>query len=560
MEGIVRFTSSEGAKQLSTNRTILTAGEFENRIWIDFTEKILTTTAGTTLSLSDIDVDSEDNLSVACAMKIPYYDFTVMDGEKGKDGRYGINGIDGHGGIIGEAGEAGENGQDGAAGTAGEAGGAGIKGIRGLKGNNGENLINGEVTDIMPTASFTDFRYNGKEMHAVVHFNAYTGLADSVKAILYHTRNGEQIQAEPFIPIGIDVGDIHIDFTGLTEDTCYTLLIETDYAFSESGMNGKVILLSREFTTNDVGIRTEMVYRNHSSLGFRIENGDALTSKELRVELQDTSGSLVDSADLTLSARENKQINFDNLSTNTDYYAKVSIHQVSDDSYHQVEIIEGRTLKAIPTGMEAVIVAANVLSGTFQFALEGSVQDPDGAISDYGFEVYDQDGNMVKELEAEGTSPVTLYPDNQSIFEGISYYVRGRIDYYDNEKNMRIHTAFSPNAVMIIPNVTVNVTFTLTSIGTDNMQFYVTAVPMNTTLVADNLHPAMVTISSPEYGTFTTQINQLNGDGTLSADVYQANLYANMTYVVTISGYTDNLGDGNLTFHEWGSTTYKTNN
>lgn len=411
-------------------------------------------------------------------------------------------------------------------------------------GNDGDTIGNSD-TPVIVTQSPS---YTIEEMNVTsTGFDATITIEDEDNTLIsdtniYVLENSTGKQVYEYTE-SLGIYSIQIEVASLSPDTEYTLVAESSYTID--GVTYTKNFVYKIFRTSVLGIEIEKDILTDSSIGVALVVNSDSKVRSVDVTISDTSGSIIETRTVTLtsgdtSADRKELIEFVGLDSNTDYVIGLT-NILYDGQILSNTNIEGKTFKTLkqkPT-LSGATYTIDKRNGKFELSLS-NVQDPDGGIQGYSFEIYDTrntDSNEpVKTIEA--TSPsATLEIDDEIITRNVGYYFKVVAEFYDNEKYFSYESEIS--------NV-----FTMDGVEFPSVRFEETEVTFERITGTIRIEDNGNTIDEENdeftitYTDSTGSIKSYTSSGSYDIPVDVNNLRANETYRFAI--YTTvNLQDGN---------------
>lgn len=231
----------------------------------------------------------------------------------------------------------------------------------------------------------------------------------------------------------LGVYDIDIEVATLSPDTNYTLEVESSY--SVDGINYTKNFIYKIFRTSDIGIDLRKDVFTDSSLSFFVDFTGETQARSAEISIENANGDNLGTQTVTI---QDNQVEFTGLDSNQEYTIRI-INVLYDGQIisNGLDLSEKHTtLKTKPTisGPEYEIDKRN---GKFILRIK-NVEDTDGGIQKYRFEVYDtrnegENNEPVKTIETTNKE-VELPIDDSVILRQVGYYFKVVAEFYDNEK------------------------------------------------------------------------------------------------------------------------------
>ncbi len=344
----------------------------------------------------------------------------------------------------------------------------------------------------------------------------------------------------------LGVYDVQIEVSSLTPDTEYTLVVEASYSIDETTYTKNFIY--KIFRTSTLGIEVEKDVLTDSSIGVALVIDSDCEISSVDVTISNTSGIVLETRTVQITvdaSSDTKQLlEFTGLDSNTEYDIALSniLYDGQILSNSNLEAITLTTLKQTPT-LTGATYQIDKRNGKFELSLT-NVQDPDGGIQGYTFEIYDTrstDGEPVKTIESSTTS-TTLEIDNDTILRNVGYYFKVVVEFYDNEKYIQYESELSD-------------VFTMDGVEFPTVRFEeieVTFEKIEGTIIIEDSGNT-IDVSSEEfvitYTDSTGSIKSFTSSGSYNIPVDINNLRSNETYNFAVYATVD-LQDGNAAIDE----------
>lgn len=396
--------------------------------------------------LNDFQTDSRENISLSTpVINIPKFNFLVINGEDGEDGTLGTDGMDGEAGEAGEAGAEGEAGADGATGNTGSTSGA--SGLWGYDGKDNEDNPNESLDqDAIPVVEVKNWALNATSLNFTLYMDpsyADNIVMDTTKVSIIDVNTGEPIywwnsegdkdnngEQIDFFLEKADGYQLHCPSLELNHT--YRLVVSADCTLN--GVTSSQTFIDRTFTTDNYGISCELAGRTADSLSVVVRSTNERVKIiegqiELSVSGQDLPRGEVSNAD-EMKAGETfnilmgnnvfrgENIHFSNRYYDVTYKIPIQILTVDEAGNSAWQTVEPltytytyKTLKEVPTVGGISLTPYN--EGYFMAKLQGKfdrvqidedkaayayhyddVSDPDDAISQVEFDLYEYTGDM----------------------------------------------------------------------------------------------------------------------------------------------------------------------
>ncbi len=291
---------------------------------------------------------------------------------------------------------------------------------------------------------------------------------------------GKKVDAEDTY-IDLVNGTFQIRRESLKPSTEYTLVIgELD------DNNGKQYF-QKTFKTDDLGISMDKVYATSESLAYKINFDENTEVSRVQVSIYDSNGSneKIEVNQYIISKEDlSKTFVFEGLESNSRYSVimdKVWIDNAAYTGVYSISRIDS-TLKLTPV-LSNINVSTNAEEIKFTIQLQ-DVYDPDSAIINYIYDVYDadsvnSDSNATPVYSVTKTDTDALVLDLKEINElktGANYRVKIRAQYSDNEMIREVSSDFSGNFLI---KGRANITFDDTTITMNSASGTLTLVDPN---------------------------------------------------------------------------------
>lgn len=460
---------------------------------------------------------------------------TIINGNVNGGDNTGVNG---QGTIAG-------NTIDGNTGTTDDNGNTGNTGNNGNNGNNGNTGDDGTIGNtpaqvvVAPKFKIEDMEVTstGVEATITIEDDDNTLISDSNIYILENATGKQVYQYTE----ALGVYSIQIEVASLSPDTEYTLVAESSY--SVDGITYTKNFVYKIFRTSVLGVEIEKDVFTDSSIGVALMINKDSKVRSVDVTIADTAGNLIATRTVPIASGDTSSdrkelVEFDGLDSNTDYVIGLTniLYDGQVLANANVESKTYRTLKQKPT-LTGANYEINKRDGNFKLSL-ANVQDPDGGIQGYTFEIYDTrntDGEPVKTIES--STPETILAIDDVILRNVGYYYKVIVDFYDNEKyctyESEVSNVFSMDGVEF-PSVR----FEETEVTFERIKGTIRIQDNGNTI--DEQNDKFTITYTDSVGTIKT----FTSDGSYDIPVDVNNLRANETYRFAVYA-TVNLQDGN---------------
>lgn len=632
--GIVRLTHQSGTYQTVAADSKLTT---QNGTELNLVGKEFIVDGEPVFSLDDMAIDDDSYIDVdeniTDQPTIPTFNvINGKDGANGTDGTDGEQGIEGEEGAEGEQGSEGDEGAEGTSGTAGGSGGDGVEGDTGIMGYDGAEGIDGKDAETAASASTivsADLKARptitvdaGDASTAAGAYNVKSGSAEMLVNLddsdnslipgtatvrLFDKKTMKEVTASygsataESMGSALESGTANLNFTDLTADTEYVLMVEGDYEVDDQGTMQHGILFQKVFKTEPVGIAIAKDHVTDTEIAAITRVTGSVDSYSVRFYYYDENNTRQDIATFdgtntgatfmmndTAPAPGNngRDPGFTDVKSNTKYYAELanvtSGGQLVKTDGSEVELT---TLKQYPydavqyktAGNPIVYVSemkpnlvANNKNHSYTVDMN-ALADIDQGITGYRVELYksadisaatslnDVTPTYVKEMnEYTGTTFSIPNEDNAA------YRARVVVLFNDNEKDAELTTLFSDQASLSTTGGTLSVEFIAQSDATkkydptaDGIKGYIKIIDndnsdLSTTQVLrfiDGTNPLVIEISGEYHDVYTIEIT--NKDDPIinkSNTTYwlipyeQIGLHKNSTYTIRVLGPQDTDG------------------
>ena len=603
--GIIRIVTSEGTWQTVSSNCV---ARLDNGIAINLSNKtVVKDEREVKLSLEQMVIGSDDNIIIipeevkAKAAKAPEFDIKTIDGvngeiglegEAGEEGESGAEGIAGEDGEAGEVGEEGEIGADGIKGEAGLigvngnpgdpgepgiTGTTGVSGVSGLNGGSGANgsaggngskgtegktgdevameqgLLNGEDDGInLPVFEISDLQVKTNTVNATINVIDENNLLDVMKPFFIQISENLTGRIIHIIEVDSTERQIQFEYNALIPDTEYRIILVADYIVDNAAYTK--VFVNKLFRTDALGLVVEKQYATDTSLAFKVIAKDYSQISKADLQITDETGEvlLTENINLSIAADDGNIIVFNNLNPNSLYQVKVTNIELSYDlnlvNASEVKEESFWTLRRMPTlGLPNVVV--NKRNACFDLIL-ADVVDPDGAILNYRYEIYevwdDLSETLVKKLYNTTNDVIPCYVDDVVIKRNYSYRTRVVAECYDNEKTVEYASAFSEIFSMKGTNFPI-VLFEKDEVDThhDRITGTIKINPNGSHLTVNVDNPIFIEYKS---STGETETYQIDETPTFNINQYtipftEGNLKAADNYILSVYGTLD-LNDG----------------
>ena len=288
--GIVRLTHQSGTYQTVAADSKLAT---QNGIELNLVGKEFIVDGEPVFSLDDMAIDDDSYIDVdeniTDQPTIPTFNvINGKDGANGTDGTDGEQGIEGEEGKEGEQGSEGDEGAEGTSGTAGGSGGDGVEGDTGIMGYDGAEGLNGKDAEnaasastivsadlkarptitvdsgsdpYNPSSSASNYSVSSGSAQMTLELDdSDNSLISGSTLVKLYNKKTMQLMAQTAtqteqsnLGATLETGSAVFNFTGLTADTEYLLVVEGEYEV-EDGQNQSGVLFQKVFRTEPVGI------------------------------------------------------------------------------------------------------------------------------------------------------------------------------------------------------------------------------------------------------------------------------------------------------------------
>lgn len=424
---------------------------------------------------------------------------------------------------------------------AGEGGNAGTGNNGNTGTGTGDGTIGNTPAQVVVAPKFTiedmEVTSTGVEASIAIEDEDNTLISDSNVYILENATGKQVYQYTE----ALGVYSIQIEVASLKPDTEYTLVIESSY--SVDGITYTKNFVYKIFRTSVLGVEIEKDVFTDSSIGVALMVNKDSKVRSVDVTISTTSGEIIATRTVQLgsgdtSSDRKELVDFDGLDSDTDYVIGLTniLYDGQVLANANVESKTYRTLKQKPT-LTGANYEINKRDANFKLTLS-NVQDPDGGIQGYTFEIYDTrntDGEPVKTIES--STPETTVAIDDVITRNVGYYYKVYVDFYDNEKyctyESEISNVFSMDGVEF-PSVR----FEETNVTFERIEGTIRIQDNGNTI--DEQNDKFTITYTDSVGTIKT----FTSDGSYDIPVDVNNLRANETYRFAVYA-TVNLQDGN---------------
>lgn len=568
--GIARLTHQQGTYQtISSEAYLLT----DNGIELNLLDRLFYVNGIETVSLNDMVIDSSDNLMIDEDEQIKIPTFNVVngkDGEAGTNGEYGENGEDGSDGYEGDDGVTGNLGGSGADGEEGDSGDWGYDGKDGEAGKDAENSVNTDgIAAIeqqmapkvsMETASY-EITANSVAMNLVVA-DENDMLYSDLKVTIYDRATGS-VAYEQLIARGAT--GAFISTNALKPDTEYVLVVNGDYAIEDAIYNTD--FYTKIFRTDGVGITLSKVQILEDSITVETVKTEDSKVATYGIALYDENDNLIsndksvytDGGQFTFK-EGSKLPDGTSLKSNTKYKVKLTnIFSSNSAAVASNVFLDVMTLKKTPyywdgesdtsiaLGATKAVAVGSKRYRTITVSLDTSLQDPDGGIKKYYYELYEvasvgaePDAEPVMVKEVQGMQNVSFDVEADRTYVG-----RVVVAFDDNEKTVELPSAYS-DIVTIGKSDYPVVGFEGVEVKYDSISGYI-KITDTSHLLLDQIsadYPLVITMVSEAGEARTLKVHTPTETGPDVAYFYfsEDGLRRNTKYAVTVTGPVNTTG------------------
>lgn len=539
-------------KTISSNLKI----DISPDITINLDNKIVSKSGENKMSLLNMIIDSDENVEI-----VDLEDYEVKENETGN--------------ITGEDNNSSETNNNGGNNNSGINGNSGSI-INNNNSNSGSTIITDNTTSVeeiienSPTIEAPSFKVEEFEVDSI-SVKAKISIEDEKQLLsgdttiqIIKNSTGKTVY-EDVQPFGIY--NIDLQVMTLEPNTQYTLKVSSAYKVEEINYTRNFIY--KIFRTDITGITLEKDLITENSIKLKILTDSYSKVNSLKIALYSQEGNIV-ATEQTINTVTNKEnyVEFSGLTANTTYVAK--IYDIQYDNKVVLSNInmtkEYTTLKTKPTiaGTEFLI---DKVTGKFTLKLN-QIEDPNGGIVSYAYNIYQVDGNetehLVKQITNTNYSEIDVLVDGVDITRNTPYIFKVIGLFNDNEKLIEYESEYSN--IMKIDGVT----FPTVSFVADSNENAITFERIRGSLIIEDTEKAIYisqekpfiiyyTDSVGNQESFTCVTERINGKWTIPVDVN--NLRKNETYQFAIYAGID-LQDGNdpIDQHYIGGAIVKTTN
>lgn len=461
-KGIVTFHNQNASYQTIVDGSNIT---LNNGIVIDFNKKDISKAGKSLFSLTQMVVDSNSNIEIVPAENKSKEESDKTNNkdqngkEEGKDNNEGQNGTNGN-----PAGETPAGNQNGNAGNQNNANGNGNN-------SNGDSLdLSGLVPPNLPNAdtggdndSDTENPSNVSKTIPSVQLASLKSsiMGVSIKGTIndpddllttagVNVKIFEKSSNKLVYSSNISKGEqkIDVDVETLKTNTDYVLVISGTYVFNNVEYTND--LLNKQFTTEMLDLSYNLIETTDTTLSYKVKADENTKISSATLVLYDKDKVKVQ--EITLNEKEMKEAAtngyravFDNLSSNTKYYVKMTnvIYDTSMTITDYDTFREVMTLKETPT-LEQPSASVDKRNDSF-ILYPGKVTDKDKGIQKYRFEIIDavDANNVVYSADRDLLGNVEVHVDGKNILRKHNYFFRIVAVFNDNNKTIEIQSPAS---------------------------------------------------------------------------------------------------------------------
>lgn len=239
---------------------------------------------------------------------------------------------------------------------------------------------------------------------------------------------------------------LQVEQETLKPETTYILIVNSDY--EKNGVKYNKDFVQKTFITESIGISINENYLTTNTISLLLEKNNYSDIASVDVQLLDKTDGIIDTVTANLQDINQTEITFVKLYANTEYTVKLLnfIYKdaiINDNFDIKMNV---KTLKEKPTFGKTTF-AIDKKNGEFNMMLN-NVNDPDSGIVSYRYEVYDArtlntDAGSITTVEKKGNSSATLKVDDKTIERGVPYIFRVVATFNDNEKEYEYVTDYS---------------------------------------------------------------------------------------------------------------------
>lgn len=341
--------------------------------------------------------------------------------------------------------------------------------------------------------------------------------------------------------------DFEVNDSALLPDTEYTLVIKSSYKVEDFEYSKNFI--SKIFRTEASGISFKKDYFTNNSLKVAVTIDDDSKVKNAEIVLmKDEKEIQTFKVDASLKVNGSIPVEFTGLDSNTEYTVKI-INILYDSQVITNGIDISSIYKTLKNKPEISGPTFEIDKRTAKFTLNiGNIVDSDNGISQLRYEVYDareeaEDSTPTKVVNLAKKEQVILPVDDITIFRGVPYVFKVIAVFNDNEKTIEYESEYSD--VMRMDGVSFpTVTFEEKEVTFERIEGNLIIQDDANTISLDNDNRFFIT-----YTDSVGEVESFTSQGSLVIPVSINNLRANETYKFSIYTNVD-LQDGNKAIDE----------
>ena len=352
----------------------------------------------------------------------------------------------------------------------------------------------------------------------------------------------------------------------LSPDTNYIVSITGNYTNEDVSYDKQYF--QRVFVTEGLDIKLEKSFVTKDSITVNATVGNTNAVKGYDISIFDHENNEIERKNITVS-RENEEITFENLQSNSDY--KIVLNNIAYNNVIYTDVEEGnnyrengdytitldaKTLKKSPivTNVKAT-VNKEMTKVTFDI---GEVIDEDKAITGYRYYIYKYNSvtgeggkdPVMDAIEKKDSTPFDLEIDGKNLITGQSYRYMVVVEYNDNEKDVEYNSGYSNSFVAgAVPSVSFALDSDKTTFNTLSGEIKIADDNCTIPIEGRNCYNTPNKIYIRYYETGTTTLNystvEANFDPVnLNYRFEATGLKANTNYMIEVFGGVD-FKDGN---------------
>ena len=350
---------------------------------------------------------------------------------------------------------------------------------------------------------------------------------------------------------------ISIENDVLIPETNYILAINSDYRKNDVIYNKDFI--QKTFVTDAVGVSLEKYFVSTRELEVVLKKSSYSDVASVNVNLEDNAGNTLKTVNVVLDREENI-VSFDELKNDTNYKVRVYDFVYNDsiisDNFTILKSFE--TLKKKPV-IGDLSFTIDKKEGKFNMQMN-NVIDSDGGIISYKYEVYDS-----RTVSEEGALPITVIEknnnasasvkvDGKNLVRGVPYVFRVVVTFNDNEKEYDYVTEFNEEVMKLDGVVFPTVKFNKGTVTFERIAGEIEIIDEGNAI--DINGGSIITIS---YTDSVGNTNTFTSSGTLKIPFDINNLRSNETYSFAVTAPIDLQDDNPVVDNCYiGSVTIKT--